>query len=236
MTMTEQEIRDLAKYVAKKTRKHVSFVEVPYTKETWSSVKQRVPIQKGWFIFAHTEYVEKEVPIHESRVVFERKHIDGWILRTFYENCDEICYAQGRITYRKLSVDKTYYVLKKNGDLSVFQIGYNIESYKTTAEKVKIWRELQEKPIVFPADWDAHIGSAYALDLKPIKWEHKVKKSYNHDEVQYFRRNIPNSYGTCESKGESYAIYKQGEGIELALRRLLPEEPATQQCKRRAIK
>lgn len=74
---------------------------------------------------------------------------------------------------------------------------------------MKIWRELQEKPIVFPADWDAHIGSAYALDLKPIKWEHKVKKSYNHDEVQYFRRNIPNSYGTCESKGESYAIYKQ---------------------------
>ena len=34
MTMTEQEIRDLAKYVAKKTRKHVSFVELPYTKET----------------------------------------------------------------------------------------------------------------------------------------------------------------------------------------------------------
>ena len=224
--MTEQEIRDLAKYVAQNTRKPKGYIEIPYTKDILRTVKQKVPVQKGWFIFEHTEYIEKEIQTHESCVAFKRKHLDGWLLRTFYENCDEIVYQNGRMTYRKLSVAKIYYVLKKNGDLSVFQLGYNIESYKTNSENVKFWRELQESPILFPADYDAHLGSAYALDLKPIKWEHKAKRSYGHDEVRYFRRNIPHSYGTCEAEGQSYAIYKPGEGIELALRKLLSGKSA----------
>lgn len=218
--MTEREIRELAKRVARTTRKPFSTIEIPYTNDITQTVTQSVPTKKGWFVFEWTEYEEKEVPVHTSCAAFRREKIDGWILRTFYENCDEIVYRAGEVTYRERSISKTYYVLKKNGELAILEIGYDIESFKTPYEKIKFWRNLCEKPVLFPADNSAGLGSAYALDLKPIKWQNRYKKLAN--EVRYFKRNIPYFYGTCESQGQSYAIYKPGEGIAQALQKFLP--------------
>lgn len=209
----EMGIKSLAKQVAKRTKKRMSTIKMPFVKNIQYEVEKEVTVTDGFFIFKSTRKEKVIEQMSGTNVDYKDVLVDGWILKTYYMNVDTVV-SSGRI---EQEVSKWFYVLKKDGTLAVFEIGYVISHPKTNWETVRFFHELTEEPMTFDYDRSG-LGSAYLLDYKPIKWEHSFKRCYN--ERLYFKRNYPMSEGKCESKGESYLICQPGEGIIRALKRL----------------
>lgn len=213
ISLDESAIKNYAKKVAKQVRKPTSTIKMPFKKEIQYEVEKNVEVEEGFFIFKskRTEKV-KEIQTG-TNVDYEDVRIDGWVLKTYYENVDTVLRSK-RI---EQDVTKWFYVLKKDGNLSVLTFGYTIYAPKTNWESVKIYRELTEEPMTFDFD-RVGLSSAFLLDLKPIKWENSCKGPAN--QIHYFRRNYPMQSGQCESNGESYMIQPAGTGIMEALKKL----------------
>lgn len=192
----EAEIKRIAKQAAKKTRKKVSTIKMPFTKEIPYEVEKNIEVEEGFFIFKTKKIKKIMEQRFKTTVEYKDVLIDGWVLKTYYENCDTV------VNGNRISQDvaKWFYVLKRNGDLSVLQIGYVINAPKTSSESVRIYRELTEEPMTFDLNC-AGLYSAYEFDFKPIKWENQSKFGFN--EKRYFRRNYATSIGKCEAKGQS---------------------------------
>lgn len=212
-SLEERNIKNFAKKVAKATRKPVSKIKIPFERAIPYEVERNVEITEGFFIFKSTRMEKIKEQNSGTKVDYKDIPIDGWILKTYYENCDTVLNAN-RI---EQDVSKWFYVLKKDGSLVVLHIGYVITSPKTNWEKTRIYHEMTEVPMTFDFD-RAGLGSAYLLDFKPIKWENRAKKACN--EILYFKRNYPLRMGQNESEGESYLIQEAGTGIIEALKKL----------------
>lgn len=213
LSLGEAQIKNYAKKVAKQAKKPTSTIKMPFEKKIQYEVEKDVEVSEGFFLFKSTR-TEKVMEQREGTSVdYKDVRIDGWVLKTYYMNVDTVINAKRQ----EQEVSKWFYVLKKDGALSVFELGYTITSPKTNWEGVRIFHELTEGPMTF--DYDrAGPGSAYLLDFKPIKWEYSCKKRYI--EKLYFKRNYPTKMGNRESEGESYLIQEAGTGILEALKKL----------------
>lgn len=209
----EAGIKSLARQVAKRTKKRTSTIKMPFVKDIQYEIEKEVAVTDGFFIFKSTRHEKVAEQRSGTNVDYKEVSVDGWILKTYYENVDTV--LRGRRIEQ--DVAKWFYMLKKDGTLAVFHLGYVIGNPKTNYENVRFFHELTEEPMTFDHDRFG-LGSAYLLDYKQIKWENSCKKNYN--EILYFRRNYPTSVGKCESKGETYLICQPGEGLRNALNKL----------------
>lgn len=145
----------------------------------------------------------------------ERMKYEG---KCYYSNVNTV--VQGNCAVKnnlfEQEIAKSFYVLKRDGSLSILQIGYDITFPNTNWEKLHIFQKLTEKPMTFELD-KPRLGSAYLLDFKPVEWEVSSKREY---EMLYFKKNYPELNGECESKGESYLVRSAGTGIMEALKEL----------------
>lgn len=223
----EEDIKDFAKKVAKQVRKPTSTIKIPFEKKIQYEVEKNVEISKGFSVFKSTKIKKVLEQQTGTNIDYKDVRIDGWVLKTYYENVDTVVNGKRM----EQAIDKRFYVLKKDGKLSVFKLGYVIKNPKTNWESVRFYQELAEWSMDFDTGWldlarsDIHCTiasflsiSAYALDFQPVKWEHSHKKGYY--EILYFKGNSPLSNGLCGSKGESYLITKAGTGIMEALKKL----------------
>lgn len=212
MPSVERNIKNFAKKISKQIRKPTSTIKIPFEKEIQYEVEKNIEVTEGFLFFKSTRTEKVMEQQTGTNVDYEDVRIDGWILKTYYENVDTV--VNGECLEQEVA--KWFYVLKKDGSLSVFQLGYVIRHPKTNWEGVRIFQALLEQPMTF---FDGtSLGSAYLLDFKQIKWEHSCKKRYN--EICYFRRNYPTRIGKYEYKGESYLIQEAGTGIMEALKKL----------------
>lgn len=209
----EETIKNFAKNLAKRIRKPTSTIKIPFEKEIQYEVEKDVEVTEGFFIFKSTRTEKIKEKRAGTNIDYKDVRIDGWIFKTYYENVDTV------VDRRRIEqeIARWFYVLMRDGSLSVFHLGYSITHPKTNWEKVKIWRELIKTPMTFDPD-KVGLGSAYCLDFKPIKWEFAHKRCAG--EILYFKRNYPERIGRNESAGESYLIREAGTGILEALKKL----------------
>lgn len=214
--LDERNIKTFAKKVAKVVKKPTSTIKIPFERNIQYEVEKNVAVTEGFFIFKSTRMQKIKEEKTGTKVEYKDVPVDGWILKTYYMNVDSVvdtrCYEQ--------EVTKWFYVLKKDGSLSVFELSYAITAPKTNREQIQMYHKLTEYPMRFYLDADRLVwmGSAYLLDFKPVKWEVSRKRSCY--EILYFNRNYPMTIGQCGSKGESYLIQETGTGIMEALKKL----------------
>lgn len=155
--------------------------------------------------------------------------IDGWVLYTYYSYCDSV-EGPRENPIKDKEVEKYYYVLKRDGALVVYKIGYTINFAGTDHERLDIWKDLQEVAMNFSLPGLYSNGttklndlvdncSAYALDYKHIKW--KTTNRISNSKIDYFSRNIPYREGKDEENGESFSVHKPGGGLVKALNKLM---------------
>lgn len=213
--LEERNIKTFAKKVAKIVKKPTSTIKIPFERNIQYEVERNVAVTEGFFIFKSTRMQKIKEQKTGTKVEYKDVPIDGWILKTYYMNVD--CVANAKCYEQEIT--KWFYVLKKDGSLSVFKLGYTITAPKTNGERVRIHCNLSEDQMTFGSvTLDLEPGSAYLLDFKPIKWEVSSKKSCY--EILYFKRNYPMTIGKCELEGESYLIQEAGTGIMEALKKL----------------
>ena len=209
----ERKIKNFAKRVAKTKKKPTSTIKMPFERNIEYEVERNVKVTEGFFIFKSTRMDKVRERRAGTKVDYRDVPVDGWILKTYYENCD----VEIDSNCREKDSAKWFYVLKRDGSLVVLQIGYVITSPETNWEKARIYHGVTEEPMTFDFD-RAGLGSAYLLDFKPILWKIQTKRT--HSEMLYFMRNYPIKMGQNESKGESYLIQEAGRGIMEALKKL----------------
>lgn len=221
--MDQNGIRNLAKKTAKNVRKPFDTIKVPYQDDIQFEVSRKKEVTKGFWIFKTTHSENVTDVKTGTKVKYNDVPIDGWILYIFYENCDEVAPS---CKYREIF--KRFYVLKSNGDLCVYEIGFEISSVGTNYEKLDLFRSLKENEMTFttPGRWNdgtprlldlVEKYSAFALDYKPIKWENRHSSG---GETKYFKRNIPYKVGDNHVEGQSFTVHQPGGGLVTALNKL----------------
>lgn len=126
-SLEERNIKNFAKKIAKQIRKPTSTIKIPFKKEIQYEIEKNIEVTEGFLFFRSTRTEKVMEQQTGTNVDYEDVRIDGWILKTYYMNVDTVINGE-RL---EQEVSKCFYVLKKDGSLSVLELGYVIRHPNT---------------------------------------------------------------------------------------------------------
>lgn len=217
------EIQQYAKAIAIKMKyQHTDSINIPTEKPIQYEVIRNIEVEeRKWFRTVKRTIQQKELE-NGKKVAYQKKKINGWIIKIF--QIDWNVYEGG---FHEKDISKNIYVLKTDGSLVHFHLGYTIDQFKTNHECLNIYSPLNESSVYFSSPYvrsdgtvSVNVGDPHIFDYGDFSWRHSFRSGYKGHKRHVFFQNYPKSEGTLASQGEALPRYEYGDGILEALKSL----------------